>query len=1098
MAHDIPSDQPPAATAPRWRDASRALFDAIDEGFCVVEVLFADDGRPIDYRFLEANPAFARHTGLIGAVGRTARELVPELEAHWFETYGRVAATGEPVRFVDDARPMGGRTFDVFAFRVGEPDARQVGILFTDITERRRFDAALRRSEERSRAILASITDAFFALDRDWRFDYLNQQAERILGRSSDDLLGRVVWDEYPGLLGSAFERAYRDAADNGVASSVTAFYPDHDRWYEVHAYPAPEGLTVYFRDVSEHVRADDALRASEERYRTLFASIDEGFAVIAPQFDERGEPVDYLFLEANPAFQRQSGLEDPVGKTARELAPGHEDHWIRTYAHVAATGEPIRFTQHAPSVGGRWFEVYAFRVGDPAARQVAILFSDVTARRTAEDALRRLAERDAYLVALGDALRSLDDPGEIRARSARLLGEHLGASRAHYAEATGRDDEMRVGEDYHAVGMASVSGAHNLAAYGAALPDAFRLGRTVDSANVAADPAVSADERATLAAIGVAAYVAAPVVRSGKVAGLLAVHQSEPRAWTADEVALVEETARRTWDAVERARGSQRLRRRSAQLQALAEAALIVAQTATLDATLEQIARAARRIVGAHQVVVSLTSGPNWRQSINTVEISDDYAAWRDYATPPDGSGIYAWAVERNRPVRMTQAELEAHPRWRGFGAHAAEHPPMRGWLVAPLIGRDGHNLGLVQLSDKEDGGEFDEDDEAILVQIAQLASAAVERAQADDALRAGEERLRLALDAAGMGVYSWDPATDRTDADDRLREMIGLRPGEEFSLATALGKHIHPDDRPRYAAAAAAMIDPAGPGHLREEVRWIGSDGSQRWLAFSGQATFAGDGPERRVVSAVGGVLDVTARKELERQKDEFVAVATHELRTPVTSIKGYAQLLRNRFRRAGDEKSAALMETLDAQIDRLSDLVGDLVDATKVESGQLRLEPAPFALDGLLDEAIAELQVTTEAHAIRREGTSGVEIVADRDRIGQVLANFLSNAIKYSPDGGEVVVAAAAAEDAVTVRVRDSGIGIPPDELPRVFDRFYRVGGEQHATPPGLGLGLYIAAEIVRRHDGEIWAESAPGEGATFCFRLPRNPRLAHPAA
>jgi PAS domain S-box-containing protein len=742
VAHDASAAQPPAATAPRWPDSSRALFDAIDEGFCVVEVLFDADGRAHDYRFLEANPAFARHTGLIDAVGRTARELVPGLEEHWFEHYGRVAATGEPARFVDDAQPMGGRTFDVVAFRVGDPAARQVGILFTDVTERRRIDAALRRSEERSRAILASITDAFFSLDRDWRFDYLNRQAERLLGRSPGDLLGRVVWDEYPGLLGSAFERAYRDAADAGVASSVTAFYPDHDRWYEVRAYPAPEGVTVYFRDVSDQVRADAALRASEERYRTLFASIDEGFAVIAPQFDERGEPVDYLFLEANPAFQRQSGLADPVGKTARELAPGHEEHWIRTYGRVATTGEPVRFVQHAPSVGGRWFEVFAFRVGDPAARRVAILFSDVTARRTAEDALR------------------------------------------------------------------------------------------------------------------------------------------------------------------------------------------------------------------------------------------------------------------------------------------------------------------------------------------------------------ASEERLRLALDAAGMGVYAWDPATDRTDADDRLREMIGLRADEEFSLATALGRNIHPDDRDRYAAAAAAMVDPAGPGRLREEVRWIGSDGTERWLAFAGQATFAGEGAERRVVSAVGGVLDVTARRELERQKDEFVAVATHELRTPVTSIKGYAQLLRNRFRRAGDEQAAAFMETLDAQIDRLSDLVGDLVEATRVGAGQLRLAPAPFALDDLVDESVAELQITTESHLIRREGRAGVTVVADRDRIGQVLANLLANAIKYSPAGGEVVVSAVAGDD-VTICVRDSGIGIPPHELPRVFDRFYRIEGGQHATPPGLGLGLYISAEIVRRHGGRIWAESAEGEGTTVCFRLPLAP-------
>ena len=175
----------------------------------------------------------------------------------------------------------------------------------------------------------------------------------------------------------------------------------------------------------------------------------------------------------------------------------------------------------------------------------------------------------------------------------------------------------------------------------------------------------------------------------------------------------------------------------RTEQLQGLAAAALVVARAPTLDETLDEITTAAQRIIGSHQAVVSLTRGPDWSQAINAVALTDKYGAWRDYAKMPDGAGIYAWLCEENRPARMTQAELESHPRWRGFGKHVAEHPPMRGWLAAPLVGRDGSNLGLVQLSDKEDGTEFDEADEAMLVQLAQFASAAVEQAQAETDLR-------------------------------------------------------------------------------------------------------------------------------------------------------------------------------------------------------------------------------------------------------------------------------------------------------------------------------------------------------------------------
>ena len=175
----------------------------------------------------------------------------------------------------------------------------------------------------------------------------------------------------------------------------------------------------------------------------------------------------------------------------------------------------------------------------------------------------------------------------------------------------------------------------------------------------------------------------------------------------------------------------------RTEQLQGLAAAALVVACAPSLEVTLDEITHAARQIIGAHQGVVSLTRGPDWSQAINAVALTDRYGEWRNYDTMPDGGGIYSWLCEENRPVRMTQAELECHPRWRGFGKHAAEHPPMRGWLAAPLVGRDGRNLGLIQLSDKEDGSEFDAADEAMLVQPAQFASAAVEQVQAETELR-------------------------------------------------------------------------------------------------------------------------------------------------------------------------------------------------------------------------------------------------------------------------------------------------------------------------------------------------------------------------
>jgi len=162
----------------------------------------------------------------------------------------------------------------------------------------------------------------------------------------------------------------------------------------------------------------------------------------------------------------------------------------------------------------------------------------------------------------------------------------------------------------------------------------------------------------------------------------------------------------------------------------AIAEAAMAVVSKRSLNEIHQVIADQARIIVGAHQSVTSISVGSSWSQAVNAASMSPKYAYWLSYASVPDGSGIYAMVCEANRPARMTQAELTAHARWRGFGKDAKAHPPMRGWLAMPLVGSDGKNLGLIQLSDKYDG-EFDEKDEAILGQLAKMAAAAIENAR-------------------------------------------------------------------------------------------------------------------------------------------------------------------------------------------------------------------------------------------------------------------------------------------------------------------------------------------------------------------------------
>ena len=252
----------------------------------------------------------------------------------------------------------------------------------------------------------------------------------------------------------------------------------------------------------------------------------------------------------------------------------------------------------------------------------------------------------------------------------------------------------------------------------------------------------------------GMVAFAGYPLIVEDRLIGVMAMFAREPLTEAALEA--MASVANGIAVGVERKRAEHELalllareQHRAAQLDGLAAAALAVNASLSAGDMLQVITDQARALIGAHQAITSLTVNDDSAQVITGIALSDKYAAWRDYQEPINGSGIYALVSETNQPMRMTQAELERHPRWRGFGKEAGKHPPMRGWLVAPLIGRDGRNVGLIQLSDKYEG-EFSAQDEAILVQLAQMASGAIQNArlyrEAQDAVLEREVFLSIA----------------------------------------------------------------------------------------------------------------------------------------------------------------------------------------------------------------------------------------------------------------------------------------------------------------------------------------------------------------
>lgn len=246
-------------------------------------------------------------------------------------------------------------------------------------------------------------------------------------------------------------------------------------------------------------------------------------------------------------------------------------------------------------------------------------------------------------------------------------------------------------------------------------------------------------------------------------------------------------------------------------------------------------------------------------------------------------------------------------------------------------------------------------------------------------------------------------------------------------------------------------------------------------------------------RDVDFVGTVvIEITALKKLEQQKDEFLAVASHELKTPVTSIKAYAQVLQKLFKKKGDMQSFELITKMDAQINRLITLIADLLDVSKMQAGKLQLRLTNFDFAELVTEVVDEIQRTTIHHTIHTTLPERKMVYGDRDRIGQVITNLLTNAVKYSPHADSIVVKTHVDQETISLSVQDFGLGIPKEKQAKVFEQFYRVEGRKENIYPGLGLGLYISSEIIHRHGGTIGVESVEGKGSTFYFTLPTYQR------
>jgi PAS domain S-box-containing protein len=377
----------------------------------------------------------------------------------------------------------------------------------------------------------------------------------------------------------------------------------------------------------------------------------------------------------------------------------------------------------------------------------------------------------------------------------------------------------------------------------------------------------------------------------------------------------------------------------------------------------------------------------------------------------------------------------------------------------------------------------------------IASQVAFAVERTRAEAQARRSEERLRFALEAASMGTWDWDVTTQTVQWSDNLERLHGLRPGTFDGTFSSYEREIHPEDRGRVLASVQRAMAEGVPHDV--EYRIVAPDGSVRWVEGKGRVEYDNGRPVRMI----GVCMMTTRRKEAElarlaaaeeasRLKDEFLATLSHELRTPLNAILGWVQMMQ-----AGGlnpERARQAVNIIGRNARLQAQLIEDILDISRIISGKLEVETRLVAIPQLIDTVVSGALPSANAKHIALVRTVPDDlppIEGDPKRLHQILGNLVSNATKFTPEGGRVEIRCAVEDESIEIEVRDTGIGIEPDFLPYVFDRFRQADSRSTRRHGGLGLGLAIARHLVEQHQGEIRAYSGGRDrGTTVTIRLP----------
>ncbi|MFN6561327.1 MAG: ATP-binding protein [Nostoc sp. ChiSLP01] len=1082
----------------------RSLFQSMDQGYAVVEVLADDNGEWNDFLFLEVNPAFERQTAASNAVGRKATEILGTPNPAWAKIYGRVAQTGEPVRFEKKEETLD-RVFDVYAFRLGEAGSRCVAVLFTDITDRKLHDANLAFLAEVSQdlARLTNIDETMNALgEKIGRHFDLSACAFAELYGSAGIAVIDYNWhrSDVPSLAGTYRMQefltpevlqlclagvdivicdVFDDPLTNGeqfAALNIGSFLSipliRNGEWqfllviYRSEPHDWRDDEIELTRELAnriwtrlERARAEVGLRQSEEKYRLLFNSINEGYALCELLYDDDEKAIDWKILQVNPAFESLTGLRDVAGKNATQLNQTLNHNWLQTFGTVAQTGESARFEHYIDSVD-YWFEILVSRI-DEDKHHIVVVFNNITDRKQAEADQIRLIQEQAARQQERQRAETLADLDRAKtlffSNVSHEFRTPLTLSLAPLQDALSDSVNPLPGVQRERLELVHRNTMRLLKLVNTLLDFSRIEAGRMEAVYEPTDLAMFTAELAS-------------VFRSAiEQAGLRLVVDCPPMS----QPVYVD---RQMWEKI----------------------VLNLLSNAFKFTFLGEIA-VRLHLADDHHVTLQVEDTGTGIEPEELPHLFERfYQVRKAKARTHEGSGIGLALVQEliklhggtvdvsstvgqgscfTVTISLGTAHLQSDRLHRVVGDRITATRTLTSTALgaAPYVQEAERWIGEEGEREKVKGEkDFSPPDPLPLTLSPSRVLIVDDNADMRDYLK------RILSDRVEVEAVA-DGATALAAANERVPDLIlsdVMMPGlDGFELLKALRADARTKEVPIILLSARAGEESVIEGLLA---------GADDYLIKPFSATELVTRVNAYLQMAHLRSLALRQQRTINRRKDDILSTVSHELNTPLVAILGWTRLLRST-----PPNQAMLMkslETIERNATLQAKLVEDLLDISRITAGKICLNQEPVQLQEVIETAIATVQQSLQTKDIRLDcqlDSSPVIVQGDSERLQQIILNLLTNAVKFTPKQGRIEISLQTHEHQAQIIVTDTGCGIDAEFLPYIFDTFRQAPD----TKKGLGLGLAIARNLVELHGGTIAAQSPGiGQGTTFTVRLP----------